>query len=139
MCFLDDVDRALIAKRRGDQNRLGFALQLVTVRYLGTFLADPLDVPHVVVDYLAGQLGVDDPSCLKLYGERPKTPLEQEELGFVDFTSAREDLEEWVGARSWTTGDGPKLIFTGARRLAPRAPGSVAGWDGARPAGGECP
>lgn len=34
-------------------------------------------------------------------GERPKTPPEhtweiQEELGFVDFTSARENLEEWV-------------------------------------------
>jgi hypothetical protein len=71
--FLDDADRALVSKRRLDHMRLGFASQLVTVRYLGAFPVDVLDVPHRVVEYLAEQLGVEDPSCLKLYGERAQT------------------------------------------------------------------
>ena len=75
--FLDDEDRKLIAKRRGDHSRLGFALQMCTVRYIGRFLPDdPLDVPWVVVEYLAEQFGIEDVSCVKQYTERKPTAYE---------------------------------------------------------------
>lgn len=46
-CYLDDEDRRLIAARRRDYNRLGFAVQVVTVRNVGMFLTDPLDFPPI--------------------------------------------------------------------------------------------
>jgi len=62
--FLDNKDRNEVCIRRGAHNRLGYALQLCTVRFLGTFLADPLAVPRLVVHHLARQLEIDDASCL---------------------------------------------------------------------------
>lgn len=74
--YLDDVDLALIGKRRGDHNRLGFALQMCTVGYVGMFLEDPLAVPWPVIQYLAETLGISDVSDIKRYTEREKTPYE---------------------------------------------------------------
>lgn len=142
--FLDDADRALVEKRRGEANRLGFGLQLGTVRSLGTFLADPVDVPTAAIDYVAGQLGVHDPSCLKAYAKREKTRLEHQwdiarVYGFRDFGAAETELLTWVDARAWTTGDGPKALFDGAvgwlRERRVLLPGvSVLSWSGSSPA-----
>ena len=117
--FFDDTDLALVNKRRGDYNRLGVSLQLGTVRLVGSVLADSLDVPTETVDFLAGQLGVVDPSCLKTYGEWEKTRLEHQweiarELGYRDFPAVEDELVQWVDDRAWNTGDGPKALFEGA-------------------------
>ena len=42
-----------VGRRRGDHDRLGYAVQLATVRFVGAFLADPADVPGDVVEYVA--------------------------------------------------------------------------------------
>jgi len=76
--FLDDADRELVAEHRGAHSQLGFAVQLVTVRHVGRFLANPLDVPTPVVDYLAAQLKIDDASCVKRYLERRNTRYEHQ-------------------------------------------------------------
>jgi Domain of unknown function (DUF4158) len=64
---LDEADGAIVARLRGDHNRLGFALQLGTVRFLGTFLDDPTDVPSSVLTTMAGQLAPGRPPVLDGY------------------------------------------------------------------------
>jgi hypothetical protein len=64
---------------RGEHLKLGFALQLVTVRWLGTFLEEPLDVPGVVLEFVAEQLPVEDPSQVKRYTERRPTPFDHQQ------------------------------------------------------------
>jgi hypothetical protein len=114
--FLDDVDRGLVEAKRRPHNRLGFALQLMTVRYVGMFLDDPLQVPVELLNYLAEQLQIDDPSCVKSYGEREKTPFEhvweiREVDNWHEFSTRADELGEWIEGRAWTTGDGPKALF----------------------------
>ena len=119
--FLDDVDRGLVETKRRDHNKLGFSLQLVTVRNAGTFLDDPLDVPVELVDYIAEQLGIDDASCVKSYSERAMTRLEHqwairraEKWREFSEVEVEGELGEWIEARAWTTGDGPKTLFDAA-------------------------
>jgi hypothetical protein len=116
---LDDEDRRLIEARRRDYNRLGFALQVVTVRHLGMFLPDPLEVPPELVGYLAEQLAIEDPTCVKRYTDREKTRLEhaweiQREYGLTPFAEVEPELTAWIADQAWMTGEGPKSLFSGA-------------------------
>ena len=117
--FLDDADRELVDRRRGEHNRLGFALQLTTARWLGAFLPDPTAVPETVLNYVAGQLEIGDPSCVGRYLERRPTRFDHAEeikraCGLREFAQARSQFEEWLWARAWMTGDGPRAIFADA-------------------------
>ncbi|WP_126638569.1 DUF4158 domain-containing protein, partial [Embleya hyalina] len=64
--FLDDGDREVVLGKRRDHNRLGFAIQLTSVRYIGRFMPDPREVPPLVAEYLAEQSGIADASCVGL-------------------------------------------------------------------------
>ena len=117
--FLDDSDPQRVRKRRVAHTQLGFGVQVGTVRFLGLFLEDPIDVPASVVDYVAEQLGIADPSVLKAYTERAQTAYQHaweitEAYGYLSFADLEADLTGWVDARAWTTGDGPRALFAAA-------------------------
>jgi len=115
---LDDKDRVLIDKRRGDHNRLGFALQLGTVRCLGTFLPNPVEVPDSTIDFVAKQINIIKPDCLPRYLDRKQTRhahrLEiQKEYAYRDFNDPiwRFRLSRMLYARAWTSSERPGLLF----------------------------
>lgn len=117
---LDDADRLLIAKRRGAHNRLGFAVQLGTVRYLGTFLGDPLEVPELVVRTMAKQLQMEPTDALQGYRTGEQRWQHAAEIrahyGYVDITEPQIGfrLTRWLYAVCWTGTDRPSVLFTRA-------------------------
>lgn len=64
--LLDDQDKITIFKCREKHNQLGFAIQLATVRFLGMFLSNPIDVPKTIINYVSYQLGID-PESITFY------------------------------------------------------------------------
>ena len=55
------------------QIRLGLAVQLCTLKFLGTFLTDLNNVPSVVVRTTARQIGVSDTRLLRQYARQRNT------------------------------------------------------------------
>ncbi|WP_080348542.1 DUF4158 domain-containing protein [Enterococcus faecalis] len=56
---LTDFDKEIINEMRLPSTKLGFAVQLGTVRFLGTFFTDFSKIPLEVIIYLANQLSID--------------------------------------------------------------------------------
>jgi hypothetical protein len=68
-------DRSLIEVRRGDANRLGFAIHLALLRHPGFGLRHDQVVPDFLVRHIADQLGVKS-GAMTDYAHRPQTRLE---------------------------------------------------------------
>lgn len=114
---LDDSDHALIAQKRGEHNRLGFAMQLGTVRYLGLFLEDPLAVPAAVLHTLARQLRIEVAADALAYrsGERRWEHAAEirARYGYIEITERQIGfrLSRWLYALCWTGTDRPSVLF----------------------------
>ena len=69
VCHLGAGELEQARRRSEDRSRLGYALQLVTVRAIGTFLPDPTAVPAPMLAAVARQLDITDPGALEGYRE----------------------------------------------------------------------
>jgi TnpA family transposase len=115
---LDDEDQRLVAKRRGKHHRLGFAIQLCTVRFLGTFLTNPIEVPPGVIACIAQQLRIQELDCLLRYVDRPITHWEHAQeirqcYGYRDFSAQPEHWRfiRWLYGRAWVGTEGHSVLF----------------------------
>jgi TnpA family transposase len=72
---LSEQDLSVIKQRRGDANRLGFAVLLCCLRYPGYALPAGEDPPHTFLTMISAQLGVE-PEIWAEYAGREETRRE---------------------------------------------------------------
>lgn len=98
--MLSEADRRRVNRQRGDPNRLGFALQLCALRYLGFVPEELPTASSVVVTYLAEQLNIG-PDRLPEYGQRLHTRQDhlQEVMAYLGFRKVTPT--DWRRVRAW--------------------------------------
>ena len=112
---LTGSDLAQLPVTSAPHNRLGFALQLGALRYLGFFPDDLDEAPTVVVSYLADQVGAVSEDLLA-YGSRKQTRTEhaQQVQAYLGYQKTMpkdlRDLHAWLVERALEH-DRPSLLL----------------------------
>jgi hypothetical protein len=98
-------DMKQIPKSSSDYNRIGFAVQLCSLRYMGFVPEDITNLPKEALHYLSRQLKIE-PNCLNDYGKRKKTFRKHKTLiakyfGFNELTEEYKALLlKWITDRA---------------------------------------
>ncbi|WP_206680755.1 DUF4158 domain-containing protein [Hymenobacter polaris] len=114
--YLSPLDVRFLADYRRPYTRLGCAVQLYTLRFLGTFLPVPARVPDVVVQTLAQQLDLTADTWRDQYA-RPNTLHDHQVrvvayLGFHAFDGCQAfRLTRWLYAQVLTSPVRPSVLF----------------------------
>ena len=87
---LSEQDLSMVRQRRGDQNRLGFAIQLCYLRYPGCALPAEAQPPTPLLSMVARQVQID-PELWPKYGQRTATRREH-----------LLELQAWLGLTAFT-------------------------------------
>lgn len=111
---LDQTDCDLIGSLRGDHNRLGFAVMLTSVRFLGAFPVSAVEIPASVLATLTAQLDLAPITGIHAYFDGSSRirhlTLIRTHCGFTDFGDnavARFRLTRWLYALCWSGDDRP--------------------------------
>src|SRR5689334_13991637 len=129
---LDGADLGAVDRRRGDHNRLGFALQLCAFRFPGRLLRSGEVIPETALHFVAEQIGVSA-AALADYARRPQTRREQLDglraaFGFRMYAPEhRRDIAAWLLPVALATTGAPVVaaaLMDELRRRRIIAPGS---------------
>ena len=115
---LFEADLEAVSVRRGAANRLGFALQLCLLRYLGRPLRAGEVVPRPIVEFVASQVGTD-PDAFDDYAKKRDTTRREHVaeifrvFGFRPFGAANyRELSRWLSPVAEDTDSGEALVGT---------------------------
>jgi len=126
-CFaLSDADREFVFAQRGAANRLGPAVALCAVRFLGFVPEDLASVPDEALGFVAGQVDAAEHELLA-YGARAQTRSDHlnavlAHLGWRRATETdRQALGRWLGERAVVHDAPDALMALAASTCAPAA------------------
>lgn len=112
---LDDRDLKNVRSFYADHTRLGFAVQLGTVRFLGTFLTDLDEIPSSVISNVAKQINVEAEAFVN-YGKRSQRRHKQvicQLYGYQNFHQSPLPfiLMRQIYSRAWLTQEKYLALF----------------------------
>jgi len=116
--YLDDFDREQMSQGRKSARRLGFALQLTSLRFLGTYPQDLSRIPTVVFVFIADQLDIKLKAAkLKQYSESQGFWTHQRQInqiyGYRLFHALEPSYQflRWLYTRAWLGSERPSVLF----------------------------
>jgi len=116
---LAEADRRLVYERRRDHTRLGLAIQIGIVRFLGTFLMEAQwnTMPEEVIRYVAAQLDLQ-PGLWSEYLRHRQTVFDHQAIirqhyGYREFNHQAERFVtlHWLYTRVWLHAESPSQLF----------------------------
>ena len=97
---------------------MGFALQLVTVRFVGTYIENMMRVPHGVVTYVVAQLEINAEQVYLAEYSHSNTFLTHRyqinaHYGYRSFHDPEPSFQflRWLYTRTWIGSERPSILF----------------------------